>query len=96
MKDLSTRYANDVIATCAFGSKVNSLEAISTIKHLLMDGIPKIARASRTDFTDNIKQLVKDTMKTRTENNIHQPDLLHVREREEMMSLQRFKLRDLI
>lgn len=26
MKDLLTRYANDVIATCAFGVKVNSVE----------------------------------------------------------------------
>lgn len=26
MKDLLTRYANDVIATCAFGVNVNSVE----------------------------------------------------------------------
>lgn len=101
MKDFFTRYTNDVIATCAFGLKINSfanpknefylngkilmdfssIKAI--IKLLIIDKMPKIARALNISFANrtianSFKNTILDTMEIRKKNNIHRPDMINM------------------
>nr|XP_023017890.1 cytochrome P450 9e2-like [Leptinotarsa decemlineata] len=114
MRDTFTRFANDVIATAAFGVKVDSLEApnnefylmgkeatnfggiVNMIKFfglVFWSFVPKLCRfisdicrvggffgisfISRS-VNNFFQKLVDDTIKTREENNIIRPDMIHL------------------
>ncbi|XP_074035463.1 cytochrome P450 9e2-like isoform X1 [Leptinotarsa decemlineata] len=101
MKDTFTRFANDVIASAAFGVKVDSLgepnnEFYLRGKELTSMGkfwkrmkimgfllIPKVLKLLRITFIGDkegrfFRELVNDTIKTREENNIIRPDMIHL------------------
>lgn len=101
MEDTFTRFANDVIATCAFGLKCDSMKEksnqfylmgkdatdfsgiVKTMSIILYMVLPKIYKAlGFTLFSKNVNtyfsSIIKDTMKTREENNIIRHDMIHL------------------
>lgn len=100
MKDVYTRYTNDVIATCAFGIKCDSLKErenefymmgkdatnFAGIKNLIFVGysaIPAVMKFFKVRlFSNNVVNffsgLITTTIKTREEQHIIRPDLIHL------------------
>ncbi|KAJ6634903.1 putative cytochrome P450 9f2 [Pseudolycoriella hygida] len=68
MKDLFTRYTNDVIATCAFGLKINSFEdpENTALNIEFLDA----------SFATFFRNLILDTMEVRKNQNIYRPDMI--------------------
>ena len=99
-KDIFTRYTVNVIATAAFGVKVNSLadkendfyihgvssmqfRLLTFAKVTLMRFFPKIMRLFGATFlrkSDDLffKNLIRETVRSRKENGIIRPDMIHL------------------
>lgn len=99
MKDVLSKYGNDVVATCAFGISVNSFKhpnneflllakeastfSNNSLKVLINKHFPLFARFLRLKlFSSRVrsffKEIIADTVKTRDEQKIIRPDMLHL------------------
>lgn len=99
MKNVLSRYANDVVATCAFGISVDSFKhpnneflllakeaakfTSNPLKILINKNFPLLGRLLRLKlFSSRIqnffKEVIADTVKTRDEQKIIRPDMIHL------------------
>lgn len=99
MKDLATKYTNDIIALCAFGLKCDTMRdkdnefyslgqqvmdfksRSKSLKFLGFRIFPKILKFFKVQIVeaplkDFFRGIVLSTMKYRTENNVHRPDVI--------------------
>ncbi|EDS34502.1 cytochrome P450 9b2 [Culex quinquefasciatus] len=100
-KELFSRFANDVIATAAFGLKVDSFKeqdnefytlgksvsqptgVVAALKMLGYTLAPRLMVKMNVDFLSReqdrfFRGVVRDTMKTRQEQNIYRPDMIEL------------------
>ncbi|XP_050451602.1 cytochrome P450 9e2-like [Cataglyphis hispanica] len=99
MKNLLGRYANDVVATCAFGISVDSFKhpnndflllakeaanfTANPVKFLIIKNFPLLGRLLGLKiFSSRVssffKEIIADTVKTRDEQKIIRPDVIHL------------------
>ncbi|CAL1689864.1 unnamed protein product [Lasius platythorax] len=99
MKNVLSRYANDVVATCAFGINVDSFKhpnneflllakeaaefTSKPVKVLINKNYPLLGRLLRLKlFSSRVnsffKEIIADTVKTRDEQRIIRPDMIHL------------------
>ncbi|XP_072758463.1 cytochrome P450 9e2-like [Anoplolepis gracilipes] len=102
MKDVLSRYSNDVIATCAFGISVNSFKhpnneffllakdtvkfisnPITMLKMMINKSFPLLGKLFRIQLLTSrirsfFKEIIADTVKTRDEQKIIRPDMIHL------------------
>ncbi|XP_070162713.1 cytochrome P450 9e2-like [Polyergus mexicanus] len=99
MRNLLNRYANDVVATCAFGISVDSFKhpnndflllakeagnfTKNPIKFLIIKNFPLLGKLVglkifSSKITSFFKKVIADTVKTRDEQKIIRPDMIHL------------------
>ncbi|XP_029665118.1 cytochrome P450 9e2-like [Formica exsecta] len=99
MKNVLSRYANDVVATCAFGISVDSFKhpnndflllakeaanfTSNPIKLLVNKNFPLLGRLLGLKIFSSkmksfFKEIIADTVKTRDEQKIIRPDMIHL------------------
>ncbi|KAJ8928367.1 hypothetical protein NQ314_019098 [Rhamnusium bicolor] len=87
MKEIFTRFTNDVIATTAFGVKVDSiaepnnefyLMGKDATTHTFWKGVVFKLRLFSTKISNFFGQLINDTIKIREERAIVRPDMIHL------------------